>query len=316
MRRYTVIVNLRATTCDATQMFRVQAGLFGDRRVRASLRLLFVVVPLVGCSAGHDESATRRVAANLAMNTPAIHVRQTSVLLHKGKPAVERTYREALANCSGSVTSLADDVVAKLGRTYFETWYEGPRMVVQADRWDFKNADSAAGCHFEPVHESTLTIIAPGAATTVDLMTESAIRKDSHGVVREVTTLNTKAAKDAVDEDAKLRAAVMVELYKSGQSDLVAQDAGSATVAGQPCLTSKNPQEESCVWSGGAKWGFVTDTSAATDRMDAPVDNIPLSVKPVNGEGYRMTTESMSVGTPIEDNVFELPANIAIKPAG
>lgn len=288
---------------------------------RARTSVLFLsfamlgVLPLVGCSASPQGGEADRGTANAAKNTPPIHVSQTSVLLHHGEPAVAQTYREALSRCSGAVTPLADDVVAKLGRTYLETWYEGSRMAVKADRWNFKNADAAEGCRFEPVHASELTIIAPGGATTADLAAKSATREDSPGVVREAVAQTSKATDAAADDDARMRAAVMGELDKTGQGDLVAQDEGSATVAGQPCVQSSNAQAETCVWSGGAQWGFVTDTSAAADRMDAPVDNIPLSIKPAGGDGYRLTTESMSVGTPIDGNVFELPANVAVKPA-
>lgn len=315
MQKENAIVNVSAATGNTTRMHGMRDGRGDERRPRMSLRVLTVallgIVPLVGCSAGQEEGD----AANAAKNTPPIHVSQTVVLLHNGEPAVAKTYREALANCSGSVTPLPADVVAKLGRTYLETWYEGPRMAVKADRWDFKNAEGAAGCQFEPVHASKLTIIAPGAATSADLTAQSATRSDSPGVVREAVAADSPSADAAADDDAKMRAAVMAELDKKGQGDLVAQDKGSATVAGQPCLQKQNARAETCVWSGGAKWGFVTDTAATADRMDSPVDNIPLSVKPIDGEGYRLSTESMSVGTRIDDNVFELPSNIAVKPA-
>jgi hypothetical protein len=290
-----------------------------DTRLRRSLLVLSVallgILPLVGCAAGQDDGEAFSGTANAAKNTPPIHVSQTSVLLHNGELAVAQTYREALANCSEDLTPLPDDVVAKLGRTYLETSYEGARMSVKADRWDFRNKDDAAGCQFEPVHESKLTIIAPGAATTVDLTAKTATRQDSPGVMREATVQDAKATQAATDDDAKMRAAVMAELEKKGQGDLMAQSEGAATIAGQPCVQSKNAQAESCVWSGGAQWGFVTDTSATADRMDAPVDNIPLSVKPADGEGYRLTTQSMSVGIPIDGSVFKLPSNIAVKPA-
>lgn len=318
MQKNKAIVNLSLPSSDAVQEPCVHRS--HNTRTRKSLLALSVallgILPLVGCSAGQEGGeAAADGATNAATNTPAIHVSQTSMLLHNGEPAVARTYREALANCTGAVTPLADDVVAKLGRTYLETWYEGPRMSVQADRWDFKNVDAAAGCQFEPVHASMLTVIAPGAATMADLTAKTATRADSPGVVREVVAQDDEAAESAADDDAKMRAAVMGELAKTGQADLVAQNEGSATVAGQPCVQSGSAHGQTCVWSGGAKWGFVTDSSATADRMDAPVDNIPLSVTPADGEGYQLTTQSMSVGTPIDDKVFALPSDIAIKPA-
>ena len=277
---------------------------------------LLATLPMAGCSAGQNGGEVGSGADNAAIDTPSIHVRQTSVMLHHGEPAVAQTYRRALEHCSGAVTPLPADVVAKLGRTYLETWFEGPRMAVKADRWDFKNADAAAGCQFQPVHASKLTIVTPGRSVTADLVAKSATREDSEGVRREAVASEAKPAEGAADDDAKMRAAVMGELEKTGQGDLVAQDKGATTVAGQPCVQSANAQGETCVWSGGAAWGFHTDTVVSADRMDAPVDSIPLSVKPADGEGYRLTTESMSVGKPIDSNVFDLPADITVKPAG
>ncbi|MHB1057457.1 MAG: hypothetical protein ACYC0F_06210 [Rhodanobacter sp.] len=282
---------------------------------------LLTTLPLAGCSAGSDAADASGNAANLARETPPIHVSQVAVLLQDGEPAVEHTYREALARCSGGslpVKPLADDVVGKLGRTYLESWYEGARMAVKADRWNFKEAGaSTAGCTFEPVHESRLTIVEPGSSTVADLVHDTATREDSDGVVREaVAQAGGDAADDTAQDDAKLRAAVMGELQQKGQGDLVGQGQGEQRVAGQPCTATGNAQVETCVWSGGSKWGFVTDTDAGADRMDAPVDSIPLLVKPAGGNGYRLTTSAMSVGTPIDGKVFHLPAGVAVAPAG
>ena len=140
-------------------------------------------VPLVGCSAGDGGDSggdAQDGAVNLAQKTPPIHLNQTSVLLHDGVPAAEHTYREALARCSAGavpVKPLADDVVAKLAHTYLETWYDGERMAVKADRWDFRSAGaSAAGCVFEPVHDARLTIVEPGSTTVADLVKGTATR--------------------------------------------------------------------------------------------------------------------------------------------
>lgn len=286
--------------------------------------VLLATVPLVGCSSGDGGDSggdAQDGAVNLAQKAPPIHLNQTSVLLHDGVPAAEHTYREALARCSAGavpVQPLADDVVAKLGHTYLETWYDGERMAVKADRWDFRSAGpSAAGCVFEPVHEARLTIVEPGATTVADLVKGTATRERFDGVVREAVAGDEDgtAPDDVAQDDAKLRAQVMGELQKQGQADLVGQSAGEAKVAGQPCVRLSSSQGEACVWSGGRKWGFVTDTAADADRMDAPVDNITLSNKPADGNGYQLTTDSMSVGTPIDDKVFVLPGKLAVTPA-
>lgn len=270
-----------------------------------------LVLGLAACSHGSEGDAQDNAAAS----TPPIHVTQTIVALKDGQPASEQLYREALARCSGgvAVTPLSDDVAGKLGRTYLDIWYEGNRMAVKADRWDFATADGAAsGCRFMPVHDEQLTVVAPGKATVADLVKGTARQEPSEGVIRTAVADGGKQATGDADDEARLRAAVMAKLQQKGQGDLVNQSGGSATAAGQPCERQHSAQADSCLWSGGRRWGFVTDGSADADRMDAPTDSIPLWIKPADGNGSELTTQSMSVGAPIDDRVFALPSSVKV----
>lgn len=256
------------------------------------------------------ESATGQAVSN----TPPIRVEQTIVFLKNGVPAVEADYREALAQCSAGplpVQPLSPDVVGKLGRTYLDTRYEGARMAVAADHWDFRSVEHppTVGCAFGVVHTSRLTIVKPGASIGIDLMKRVGRSAASPGVVRAAVPAAASA------EDDKLRAAVAAELAKQGQGDLVGQDAGNGTGAGQPCKRGSSTFGEFCIWSGGRPWGFVTDKAETNDRMDAPMDSITLWSKPAGGNGYELTTQSMAVGTPIDGKVFEVPSNIAMSKA-
>lgn len=274
--------------------------------------------PLMGCSQGGDpDSSADSGDANVASSTPAIHVRQTMVLLDNGQPKVERHYRQMVADCqkgSWPLKPLDEDVVKKLGRTYLESWYEGARMAVRADRWDFTESEAPNTCQFVPVHQSQLTLTAAGADITADLIGKTATRQPSDGVVRQAVTAGTSAE---TSDDQDLKAAVAARLASQGQGNLMSHDAGGeSTGAGQPCVRSSDPSYgESCVWSGGRKWGFVTDKADTSDRMDAPADSILLWGKPADGNGLQWTTEQMTVGQSFDDNVFDVPSGIAVKAA-
>jgi hypothetical protein len=269
--------------------------------------------PLMGCSHGGDpDSGAESGDANVAGSTPAIHLRQTMVLLDSGQPKVERNYRRMLADCqkgSWPLKPLDEDVAKKIGRTYLESWYEGARMAVRADRWDFTEREAPDTCQFVPVHTAQLTITAAGADITADLIGKTATRQSSEGVVRHAVAAGTSDDKD-------LKAAVAAKLASQGQGNLMGHDAGESTGAGQPCVHSSDPAYgESCVWSGGRQWGFVTDKADTSDRMDAPTDSILLWSKPTGGNGLQWTTEQMTVGQGFDDNVFDVPSGIAVKAA-
>ncbi|HKR76476.1 MAG TPA: hypothetical protein VJR95_07395 [Rhodanobacter sp.] len=277
---------------------------------------LVVALPTTGCTSGAgDPSQAESSSGKAGSDAPPIHVEQTIVFLKDGVPAVEANYREALAKCSAGplpVQPLSPDVVGKLGRTRLDIRYEGARMAVNADHWDFKSVEHppTIGCAFGVVHTSRLTIVKPGASIGIDLVKRVGSSEASAGAVRSVVPAATPSG-----GDDKLQVAVAAELAKQGQGDLMGQDAGSGTSAGQPCKRGRSTFGEFCVWSGGQQWGFVTDKAETNDRMDAPTDSITLWSKPADGNGYELTTQSMTVGTPIDGKVFEVPSGIAISKA-
>lgn len=275
---------------------------------------LAIALPAAGCTSdAGGTSQTESSSTQAGASAPPIHVMQTIVFLKDGSPAVEANYRAALARCSGGplpVQPLSPDVVGKLGRTYLDVRYEGDRMAVNADHWDFKSIDHppAVACAFGVEHTARLTIVKPGASIGIDLEKRTGSSEASPGAIR-------SAAAAPSGSGDPLQAAVAAQLAKQGQGDLMGQDAGSGTSAGQPCKQGRTTAGEFCVWSGGQKWGFVTDKAETNDRMDAPTDSITLWSKPAGGNGYELTTQSMTVGTPIDGKVFEVPSNIAISKA-
>jgi hypothetical protein len=277
-----------------------------------------IAIPLAACSASgnHDASGGADDKHNAAGSTPPIHVSQTMVVLRDGQPASEQNYRQALADCRKGpfpTQPLSDDVVGKLGRTFYDVWYEGARISEHADRWDYETAGT---CQFKPVHESTLAIIKPGEAVTIDLVGKTGTRQSSDGAVRQASPRDTTsdAAKPAdSDDDAALRAAVAAQLNKQGQGDLMARSAGTDSAAGQPCKRLDQPGiGESCVWSGGRKWGFSSDVVDDSEGLSGRIDSILLWRHPPQGTGKQWTTEKMTVGDAIDGKVFEVPSGIAI----
>ncbi len=266
-------------------------------------------LPLAGCSSrGDGGSGADGASVNVARETPPIHVEQTEVMLKNGQPAIEQLYREALAQCSKGPTPvkpLEGDVVEKLGRTFFDVWYEGERMAVKADKWDFTEAARGPGCEFVPTHEARLTITEPGAMITIDLVKHTGTRQPSQGVVRQ-------ALAPTAPGDDKLRAAVAAQLARQGQGDLMSKDLGQANEAGQPCARVEGVSGEMCIWSGGRQWGFDPGPANDGDRMDAPIDSILLRSTPTNGTGHQWSTQRMTVGEAFDADVFAVPSGLSL----
>ncbi|WP_130619986.1 hypothetical protein [Dyella amyloliquefaciens] len=290
-----------------------------QHRSLTSLASALLTLPLVACSASGNHDAGAGETKGVASATPPIHVTQTMVVLRDGQPASEQNYRQALADCRKGpfrTQALSEDVVGKLGRTFYDVWYQGARIAEHADRWDFETSGT---CQFKPVHGSTLAIIKPGEAVTIDLISKTGTRQPSDGVVRETRAgeAGGSISKPANgDDDAALRAAVAAQLSKQGQGDLMARPAGTDHAAGQPCQRLDQPGiGESCVWSGGSQWGFSADAVDDTEGMNGRVDSILLWRQPPQGTGKQWTTETMTVGEAIDGKVFEVPAGMAVSTA-
>jgi hypothetical protein len=58
------------------------------------------------------------------------------------------------------------------------------------------------------------------------------------------------------------------------------------------------------VWSGGARWGF---TPAGLQDYRPSRDVIVLEQEPMDGQGVRVTTQVMTVGTRFDGRQLEVP---------
>lgn len=263
-------------------------------RLTMSLALGLLVFPLAGCSSAHDGEAQGAADAGMVTDVPPIHLEQTLVTLADGKPQREQVYRQALADCQRSgqpVTPLGEDDVARIGRTFEKLWFDGARMAERSDGWSV--ADGPAPCQFKLAHDHSTLLIDDGRTrSSVDLLKGTAEQQPSDG--------GRAAVADGDDQ------------LDPSSAQLGVQKLGEASDAGQPCLRWRSPTgAESCVWSGGHKWGFARDEGSDQATSYDP-GRVVLWVKPADGTGPQLSTQTMTVGTPSDRDAFRLPSNIAI----
>jgi len=275
------------------------------------LLLPFVLTACSGQAHGGSDGQTDDGQTSSTSDTPPIHVRQTLVDLKDGKPVLEQLYRKALTACSKlsvPVKPLDSDTVSKLSRSYVETWYEGNRMTVRQDDWSY---DTRQLCLFSPVHHAKLWIVDPDGAQRIDLDRHTGSVDDNIRFER------NKAEQTEAPPDDDLKAAVATQLKQQGQSDLMAQDAGQRSEAGQPCRQIRNAVIDMCVWTGGTKWGFDTTVSNGPYSIVlSRLRSIVLSAQPADGgDGQYLSTQKMTVGTRFDDGVFSRPSGIAMDKA-
>lgn len=271
---------------------------------------LFLLLPfaLAACSSaaqGSDEETSGGAGTPAA---PPIHVQQTLVDRKDGQVPLERLYQEALASCRKgnlAVKPLDADTVRKLGRTYLETWYEGDRMAVREERWSY---DVDRLCVFKPIRERSLSIADAHGSQRIDL--------DRHtGQSYPDVPMRHAIPEQTRDPDDDLKAAVAAQLQQQGQADLMVQDAGKGTEAGQPCKRVQSEMVDLCIWTGGARWGF--DATVGNGPYSTPqFDSIVLSAEPADGgDGQYLSTQKMTVGQPFDPGVFRRPSGIAMDQA-
>ena len=271
------------------------------RSLAAVLALLtFFLLPLTGCSKGAEDGTADMVDVDV----PPIYVAQTLVLKEGGKPVVERNYRQLLKACRGAAvptTPLGEDDAKKLGRTYYQLWFDNKHSAWQKDVWDFKmEGDGLSSCRFKIKHEANKAVYMASVSYGIDLMAKTATMEAGTGFM--------PGGHEGLDDDDELDASAK----KAGFQRL-----GYATDAGQRCLRWRLPKPddvESCTWSEGHKWGFGRGdgSSQASGAYDA--DFIVLWVHPANGTGGELTTQKMTVGgEPFDDAVFAPPSGVSIK---
>ena len=276
------------------------------RSLAAVLVLLMLsLLPLTGCSKDAEGDQTSTVNVGV----PPIYVAQTLVFEEAGEPVVEKKYRQLLKACRDdagvAITPLSEDEAKKLGRTYYQLWFDDKHTAVQKDTWDFgmKGIPRTPECHFYVKHEASKFVATAGQNYHIDLMARTATREADSGFL--------PGGPGSSDDDDQL---------DPSEKELGYQRLGYASDAGQRCLRWRAPKpndDESCTWSEGHKWGFPRDESSGQAGSYDP-GRIVLWVHPSsNGPGGELTTQKMTVGgEPFDDAVFAPPSGVSIKKDG
>jgi len=263
--------------------------------------LTLLLMPVIGCSRSADGGDSEAVDTDM----PPIHVEQTLVLMTDGEPLVERGYRQHLQVClddGGLVTTpLAEDDVKKLGRTYYQLWFDAKRTAWQRDIWDFAvGRDPFDGCRFRMTHESVLTVHSAHQLLSIDLIAGTAVAEPDEGFM--------PGSGEGMPDDDQL---------DEGMAKLGYQRLGEAMDAGHRCLRWRDPSgTESCTWSEGRRWGF-TRSERGNQAVSYNPGDIVLWVHPADGFGFELTTQKMTVGgQPFDEAQFLPPSGVTVETRG
>ena len=259
----------------------------------------FGSLPMAACTQGN--SSADEGSRSTISDVPPIYVAQTLVLLVNGQSPEEKEYREGLTACrnaGASVTPLNDEDVGKLGRTYYQLWFEGGRSAWQEDQWKYNMAgDGVMSCDFSPVHTSEKVITTAKASYEIDLIANTA--------VSEPPLRDTGGGSGGADDDDQL---------DPGAAQAGLQRMGYATDAGQRCLRWRTLSGiESCTWSEGSRWNFPRD-EGSDQAVSYDPGVIVLWVHSADGIVPELTTQEMTVGgQPFDDALFQPPSGVTVK---
>lgn len=304
------------------------------RGTRCALLLVTLCVPIL--AAGRAAAAGTGADRNVAPSTPPIHIRQEGWTVLNGKPTVKEDYAHLLMLCRNSgksVTPLKADVVAKLGRSFYDIRFVGAKISIHSVSWGWTTGPGYAdACHFRAIRNEREAIARADGTFSINLDEGTAEHDPTYRVTRTIVPITTDAERA---QDVAAQATTATELKQMGFGGLVAEGQSKGTpslVAGQPCLRISDPiAGTACIWSGGAHWGFATDGPAPLDgyisgydpdltnvnRVLLPGDTLALSIAPTGDlGGTRLVTREMTIGQPPPPATFRLPPNLSVKTAG
>lgn len=255
---------------------------------------------LAGCSSGQASAPAEGDDGADRSDMPPIHVVQEHWQVLKGQPARESAYRQALASCQahnpGATVPLPGDIAGKLGHKRVEYWAQGSRQATREENWDWE-FDHGRGCRFKPVREAQLALDDGHTLLLIDL--------DKHTAEREPSEPPAPGA--PIDDEA------IADAAQDGLRYL-----GKQSAAGQPCRAwEAGPQRpdagyRTCYWAGGERWGIGGIGVEDDDSSDPFV----LWSRPADGRnGWVYQVKSMTVGEPIDQDVFSPPSGIRIADA-
>lgn len=249
-------------------------------------------------------------------DTPPIHLRQTVAvsMSSDGMTMLERNYRWHASVCdaaSSGGSRVSDEDVDKLGRIFYEVWYQDLRMAARGDEWGFTGSGN---CNFQVVHNSELVIQTPDGFWDIDLA------KQEGTFNPQAVTERYPARPDELDDP------------RFNYEGITGEPGGISSVLGLPCrlMTIRNPGPPgtpgttmtSCTWTEGAQWGLDSGGPGATGMgTDGYSEGFVLQSDTRWDEAanerlsFPLTTDSITVGTPFDQSVFSVPAGIKLVPS-
>jgi len=260
---------------------------------------------LVGCS--HDASASspgddtgHDAASGASANAgrPTIHLDQTSVLTVDGEPIEEKSYRQLVADChkaGAPTTEIPASDVDKIGRFHLEEWIGTERSARHMESW---SQNASGPCRFVLDHKDDTEVAeASGKVTTVDNTAHTIDVQD----VGPDMAVGAVPANEGDETDAD---------RATGWHKEADQQANGATCSAWKSDTG----EETCVWSGGGKWGYSSKGASALDSNGQSSGSvIALWARPGKGSSWRLDTHSFDLGRPLPDAPFQIPTGLAKK---
>lgn len=231
------------------------------------------VMLLVACNGAANGSGPD---AGAVKDVPPIHLDQTAELLVDGRNAQREGYLNAVNACEAGglpTRRVAEADVALLGVTRYEVWIDGKSESTQTRTWKAVPESSQAPCQFHLEMTGTFTSTTQSRYLEQDLAT-------------------------GVSEEQPLQSGEELQRFALSAEDDAApqgfQGPVTKQVAGQPCDEWTSRQNNRiCVWSGGREWGFG---SSRGDDVRPSSNSFVLEAEPADGNGYRMTTQTLSVG--------------------
>lgn len=256
-----------------------------------------VLLLLAACGASSAEGAKDAEAGDdTSTKMPPIHVSQIVELLHDGENGERTAYLQALSACQAAglaTTPLAGQEVEKVGQTRYQLWIDAQREVIRQESWDATLKGPDGTCHFQLGYDGSQETMDANRYVQVDLATGDKVEEPS--------------SPEAI---AHVAADPSETIAPPGVSGPVPRQ-----VAGQPCneWTSQSVGNRQCVWSAGAPWGFTP--GAQNDEHRPSRELIVLEQVPISGNGYRVTTETMTVGAAFDQESLR-PERIRVAAAG
>lgn len=265
------------------RLFKRLSGSIGSLSANRCRCLLLATLLLLSACDKPDNNGRN----NTRDNMPSIHFDQTVELILEGGHSARETYQSTLRHCRAAgmqTRELAEHDVALVGITRYEGWFEPNREVIREHSWEVANDGPAGTCLFR------LDMTGLQETTTAERYEQL-----------DLATGERSAQPSAPDALLRLPIGKNEEQTTGGF-----EGPQRKTVAGQPCneWINRSSGFRQCVWSGGTAWGF---TPRGLNDYRPRRDFIVLEQTPLNGQGFKVTTSTITIGQTFDSTTLKAP---------